>query len=371
MRILIFNWRDIENPNSGGAEILTHEIAKRWVKWGHTVVQLSSFFPGGKKEELVDGVKIIRRGSANIRSFRISIHLAAYWWYLRKGRGEFDVVIDEIHGFPFFTPGYVKEKKIVLICEVAGELWRKMFGPIIGLLGEMIEKFYLHIVYKDISFLTISQSTKEDLIKNAVKEKNIAVLPMGISIPTNLKIYKKEKKPTLVFVGRLSKQKGVEDAILALGEVIKKIPQANLWVVGREDKEYVNYLKKMSRKLKINEKIKFFGFVSEEKKFELMERAHVLLAPSIKEGWGLTVPEAGRVGTPAVAYNVSGLREVIQNKKTGYLTDKNNFHSLAKNIIKVLNNESEYQQLSKRAKKLSLTYNWERTAEVALQIIKG
>lgn len=370
MKILILNWRDIKNPSSGGAEILTHEIAKRCVKWGHTVVQVSSFFPSGKKEEMVDGVKIIRCGSANIRSFHLPIHLAAFWWYLTKRKEKFDVIIDEIHGLPFFTPWYVKEKKAVLICEVAGELWKKMFGPIFGSLGRIVEKFYLSIVYSNIPFLTISQSTKEDLIKNGIKEKNITVLPMGISIPDDLRIFKKEKEQTLIFVGRLSKQKGIEDAIFALREVIKKIPRVKLWVIGREDKEYLNYLKDLSRKLGINDKIRFFGFVSEVKKFELMSKAHILLAPSIKEGWGLTVIEAGSQGTPTIAYNTSGLRDSIQNHKTGLLVDNRQPDELAEKILMLCRNRLLYQKLSENARKWSRNFNWEKSARQSLVLIE-
>ena len=367
MKILILNWRDIKNPTSGGAEILTHEMAKRWVRWGHEVVQFSSWFTGGKKEEIVDGVKILRFGSANIRSFGFPVHLAAFLWYLKKGRGKFDVVIDEIHGLPFFTPWYVKEKKVVLICEVAGELWRKMFGPIFGSLGRITEEFYLRSVYKNTPFLTISQSTKEELIKNGVEEKNITVLPMGISIPANLKIFKKEKEPTLIFVGRLSKPKGVEDAIFALKEVVKKLPRAKLWVVGREDKEYLNYLEKLSQKLKVYDKIRFFGFVSEKKKFELMSRAHILLAPSIKEGWGLTVPEAGVVGTPAIVYNSPGLRDVLKNNKLGIICRENTARVLAEEIIKLLKNKKLYSELAQETTSFKKKLGWDKTAQFVLE----
>ncbi len=54
MNILILNWRDIKNPSSGGAEILTHEIAKQWVAWGNSVIQFSSLFAGAKSEEIID-----------------------------------------------------------------------------------------------------------------------------------------------------------------------------------------------------------------------------------------------------------------------------------------------------------------------------
>lgn len=369
MNILILNWRDIKNPKSGGAEILTHEISKRWIKWGHQVVQFSSSFPNSKKEEIVDGVKIIRKGHPDARFLFSSVHFLAFKFY-KKNPGKFDVVVDEVHGLPFFTPWYVKEKKIVLICEVAGDLWVKMFGIFFGLLGRVIERIYLQFIYKNIPYLTISNSTKEELIKEGVNGKDITVLPMGLTIPQNFKRVEKEKDPTLIFVGRLSKSKGVEDAIEALRQVSKTYAKTKLWIIGEGDKNYVGYLKKMAKKFKVLNKITFWGYVSQEKKFELMGRAHILLAPSLKEGWGLIVPEAGFMGTPALGYNVPGIREVIQDKKTGYLTSDNNPDELIRNIKKILKDKEIYEKMSRTAKKLSLSYNWDNTAEVALKVIK-
>ena len=69
MNILILNWRDIKNPKGGGAEILTHEIAKRWVKKGHDITWFTAEFEGSRLEELIDGVKVIRRGHPDAAFF--------------------------------------------------------------------------------------------------------------------------------------------------------------------------------------------------------------------------------------------------------------------------------------------------------------
>ncbi len=370
MNILVLSWRDIKNPRSGGAEILTHEIAKRWTRIGHKVTLFSSFFPNSEREEVVDGVKFIREGHPDARFLFSSVHFLAYKFY-KKNPGKFDVVIDEVHGLPFFTPWYVKEKKVVLICEVAGDLWVKMFGPFFGLLGRLIEHFYLRFVYKNIPYLTISSSTQEELLKEGVERKNITVLPMGLTVPKEIKKTEKEKNPTLIFVGRLSKSKGIEDAIEALSQALKTYVSIKLWIVGGGDKDYIKFLQKKAKTLNVLDRITFWGYVPQEKKFELMGKAHVLLAPSLKEGWGLIVPEAGLVGTPAIGYNVPGLREVIRNHKTGYLTPSNNSSELAKSIDKTLKNEFEYKKLSSAAKKLSMSYNWDNTADTALEVIKG
>ena len=368
MRILILNWRDINNPSSGGAEILTHEIAKRLVTLGNHVVQFSSFFPGAHHKEVVDNVEIVREGNADIRTLFASVHFRAFLFYQRE-KGKFDAVIDEVHGIPFFTPWYVKGKKIVLICEVASDLWIKVFGSFFGLLGRMIEKFYLFLVYKNILFITISDSTKKDLIENGVNKENIIVLPMGINVPQNIGEAKKEEEKTLIFVGRLTAAKGIEETLNALQEIVRN-KDVRLWIVGRGEASYIQKLKRMCKQLHIEDNVIFYGFVSERKKFTLLARAHLLIHPSLREGFGLTIPEAGYVGTPVVAYNSPGLRDIVKNGKNGILVAEKSPESLANTCIQLLSDELLYQKLCQGARKEARQYNWDNTASVMLDSLK-
>jgi len=369
MNILILNWRDIKNPKSGGAEVLTYEVAKRWVKMGHRVTWFSSYFFGAKKEEILDGVRIIRVGHPDARFLFSSVHFLAYKHY-KENENNIDAVIDEVHGLPFFTSLYVKKKKVILICEVADNLWIKMFGPIFGSIGRMLENIYLRFMYKNVPYLTISNSTKEELVKNGVNPQNITVLPMGITVPKKIKKVEKEKNPTLIFVGRISKSKGIEDAIKVLKEILMKIPDARLWIIGSGDTEYKIYLEKMAKRLKVFDKIIFWGFVSNEKKFELMGKAHILVVPSVKEGWGLIVPEAAFVGTPSIVYDVLGLRDIVVNGVNGIIVKKNTPIEIKEETIKILEDRGLYEKLRTNAKISSLTYNWNNTAKVALNVLK-
>lgn len=370
MNILILNWRDIKHPAAGGAEVLTHELARRWVKKGHNVVQFSSIFDRAKQEEKIDGVKIIRRGHADARYLFWSVHFQAFWKYLKDFGGKFDMVVDEIHGLPFFTPFYVKERKIALICEVADELWRKMYGPFFGSLGRLVEILYLRVIYRNMHFLTISQSSKKDLLINGAKSENIHVIPMGIKFPKINKVFSKEKNPTLIFVGRLSKPKGIEDAFYVLKNVKKILTTTKLWVLGRGEDKYFSYLKNLVEKLNLNSSVKFFGFVSEDEKFELMARAHVLIAPSVKEGFGLTIPEAGFVGTPAVGYNVLGLRDVLLNGENGLLVEPR-VEEMATAIISLLENSNLYDQMKKKSREEAKRLSFEVSSTKSLQLLKN
>ena len=90
MHILIFNWRDIKHPKAGGAEIVTLEYAKGWVKAGHRVTWFTAHFEGAPQEETIEGVRIVRRVGS------LTVFLAAPIYYFFH-RNEFDLVIDEIH----------------------------------------------------------------------------------------------------------------------------------------------------------------------------------------------------------------------------------------------------------------------------------
>ncbi len=367
MNILIFNWSDVKNPNSGGAEVLTHEMAKRWVRVGHAVTQYASKFSGSPHEEIHEGVKIVRGGSPIIRNPHVPVQIAAYRWYKRQKRNTFDIVIDEIHGIPFFTPLYVRVKKIALICEVANELWDVTFPFPLNAAGRLIERWYFPL-YRQVPFVTISPSTKLDLVAKGVRPDNITVLPMGLTLPAKIPRYRKEKIPTLVFVGRLSKTKGVESLASVLESLSQDYPHIQLWIVGGGEDAYS---KKLQKKFHLHTslgRVKFFGFVSQEKKFALMARAHILLVPSVKEGWGLIVPEAGSVGTPAVAYDVPGLRDIARHRSSALLVAPNP-QSMAAGVLSMLSDRFLYNRLQRGARELSRKYTWDQTAETALQVL--
>lgn len=369
MNILILNWRDIRNPKSGGAEILTHEMAKRWVASGHSVTQFSSYFANAKKDEIINGVRIIRRGHPDARFLFFSVHFLAFVYYFIAFKGKFDVIIDEAHGLPFFTPLYASEKKVILICEVADELWTKTYGPIFGAIGRLIEAMYIRIIYKNVYFVTISHSTEKELISSGTDKNRICVLPMGINtVRIGSKIVK-ERIPTLLYVGRLSRIKGIEDALQTIAILKEKKQKIQIKIIGRGDEEYVNFLHDLCWKLQISENVKFLGYISEKEKFDIMASSHILISPSIKEGFGLTIPEAAHVGTPSIVYNSLGLSEIVKNCKTGIITEHNNPQELAREVIRLLGDEKLYVRLSSQAKEKSREYNWDNTSRKMLEAI--
>ncbi len=363
MNILILNWRDIKNPKSGGAEIVTMEHAKAWVKAGHKVTWFTSNFRRGKKNEEVNGVETIRFGNF------ITVYLFAPFFYFFS-KGKFDIVIDEIHGIPFFTPLYVRKPKIVLIHEVAAEIWDYMWPFPINKIGKFIEPFYFKL-YNNIQFWAPSDSTIEDLVKNGIDRKNCVKIMCAINNKVLSKPKVKEKQPTFIFVSRLVKMKGIEDVIESFGMINKTLNDSNLWIVGEGDKGYTEFLKKKAEKLGLEKNIKFFGFVPNRKKLELMSRAHLLLHASIKEGWGLVVIEAASQATPAIVYNVPGLSESVVDRKTGIVVKKNSPLELANEAVGLLENKKKYGIFQRNCLNWAKSLTWDKSTKASLYLLES
>lgn len=352
-KVLILNWRCPKNPLSGGAEKVTLEHAKAWVKEGMSVSWLAGGFKGATQAEIIDGVEIHRFGTP------ISVYLLAPFLYWFKWSGNFDLVFDEIHGVPFLSPLWAwKSKKVTYIHEVAQEIWDEMLPFPINILGKLYEKIYF-IFYQKTPFLTGSNSTKQDLVRFGIPEENIKVIPHGLFLKPIDKPTQKEKVLTLLYVSRLVKMKGIEDALHIFFEVIKKVPSAQFWIVGSGEVGYVNKLHKLAEQLNVSKSVTFFGYVGEEKKIELYQKAHFLLHTSVREGFGLVVIEANSQGTPALVYDSPGLQDIVRQNVNGFIFKSGLFIQIANKCVS-LYNEPMFSSLAQSSIKESLNYKWEQ-----------
>ena len=362
--ILVFSWRDPKHPLAGGAEQVMHEHMKGWIKSGFEVTLFSSKIGDLPSEEILDGVRIIRRGSQYL-----GVQIAGFFHYM-KHSSEYDLVVDQFHGIPFFTTLYVKKPILAVLQEVAKEVWFLNHLPfpvnrIVGFIGYFIEPFVFK-AYKKTKFMTGSNSAKEDLIAFGIDKNNITVVPHGVKLVLPKKPPEKEKDKTVIFLGALAKDKGVEDAIDAFSLLPKDY---KMWIVGKGSEEYLAYLKHKIKHLDIEERTKFFGFVTQEEKFILLAKAHVLVNPSIREGWGLVNIEANSVGTPVVAYHSPGLVDSVKDRFSGILLKKNNPSELARVINLLFDNEIMLKNLCRGAQEWSDQFHWSKAKEDSIRLI--
>lgn len=339
MRILILNRRDISNPSGGGAEVYTHEIARGLTeKYGCDVSVFASRFPGCAQQEIVDGVTYVRRGN------EVTVHLKGFYYALRN-RSRFDCIVDEFNGVGFFT--FVFPNAMLLIYQLYREFWLREFGAM-GWFPYLIEPLILSL-YKRKRTITISPSTKNDLEKLGFRR--IAVVMVGLQRAPLSDPGEKEKDPTLVFLGRLKSTKRPEDALKIYAIVRRQLPECRLWIIGRGPQDA--RLKEMAKCLG---DVTFHGWVSEEKKYELLRRSHILLVPGVREGFGINIVEAAAVGTPAIGYSVHGVKDAIRGGETGYLV--NSVDDAAVSAIQLLRDRERYEEMSRNCLRCAAEFRW-------------
>jgi len=351
-KILILNRRDIRNPSGGGAELYTHEIAKALVRKGHEAEIFSGRFQGAPVEERIDHVRYLRKGN------ELTVHLYGFLYAL-KNRRNFNLIIDEFNGLGFFT--FLFSRGVLLIHQLYKEFWLRELG-LPGFFPYMIEPVFLRR-YRKRPAITVSESTKEDLIALGFRGKNIHIVMNALKDAPLSSVPLKESVPTLIFLGRLRSTKRPEDAIKVYRRVKEKIPEARLWVVGKGPEE--GSLKGLAAG---DPDITFFGWQADEKKLELLARAHILLVPGVREGFGINVIEAASRATPAVGYDVAGLRDSIRDGKTGFLAK--NVEDASEKAIRLLEDKGLYLRMAGECLAYAKDFNWEKRGEEFVRLIE-
>jgi glycosyltransferase involved in cell wall biosynthesis len=173
----------------------------------------------------------------------------------------------------------------------------------------------------------------------------------------------KDAEPTLVFLGRLKSTKKPEDAIEIFRKVKRQVPEARLWMLGSGPLE-----KELRKEAEGLGDVTFWGWVNDEQKMSLLRRAHILIVPSVREGFGINVIEAASAGTPAIGYNVPGLRDSIQHGKTGYLVGSDN--EAASRIVELLTDPAAYERMSRNSLDYSKGFDWRKRVDEFWEIIK-
>jgi len=360
LRIAWFNWRCIKHPEAGGAERFTHEVARRLAGKGYEVTLVTSRPEGLPVEEEIEGYRVLRAGG------KYTVYMKARKTYLERLRGKVDLVIDEINTLPFFTVKYAREPVVAFIHQLAREYWLLEVKPPLSWIGYLLEPRYLS-PYKDISTITVSESTKKDL--EELGFKRIHIVPEGVNVKPLEELPEKDRDPALIFLGRLKKSKRPDHAIKAFGLISEEVPDARLWVVG--DGPLKPKLEKLVKRLGLGERVTLYGRVGEEEKIELLTRAQALVFPAVREGWGLVVTEANACGTPAVGYDVPGLRDSIRHGETGILVPPGDVEALAEAITTLLVDDGLREKLSRNALEWSRRFSWDKSAEEFKELLKG
>ncbi len=337
----MLNWRDISNPSAGGAEVVVDNIIE-FLRKGNKITFFTSYFPGSRHIEQHGSLRILRRGSM----FTVYLHALLY---LLKNRRNFDAVVESVSTVPFFTPLVFNKKKVIIVHHFMG---RRVFLelPFYKAFAAYIAEKLIPVLYKKSFFIAMSGSVAEELKNAHVRGVRISVCNPDASFRFNemckARHYKKFALPTIVTVSRLMRYKRVGLLIQLFSKLPKELG-ARLIIIGSGKEEHA--LKLLSKRLNIGNKIKFAGAVSEREKTKYLKKAWVFATASSMEGFGLSVLEAEKCGTPAVVFGVGGISEALRNNYSGFVVREGDYGSYVSKLHKLLADQELRSKMSANA----------------------
>ncbi len=366
MKILVLNWLDRENPQSGGAEVHLHEIFRRLVEWGHSVTLLCSAWPGCEHRATLDGIDVHRVGS------RYTLSFAAPVYFRRRLRSErFDVVVEDLNKVPFFSPFWGVGAPVALIVHhlFGATAFQEASFPVAAatwLLERPVPR-----VFRSVPTVAVSDSTAEDLVRRGLPRRGIEIIPNGVDLEVLSPLPPEEHFPeaTLLFLGRLKRYKRVDLLLQAVAALVGRGTSCRLLVAGRGDD--LPRLEALRESLGLTEHVDFLGFISEVEKRDLLRRSWVHLLTSANEGWGISNVEAAACGTPTVASDVPGLRDSVVDGQTGFLVPHGDVEMLSRRIEELLEDEEKRKRLGVAARSFAEGFGWDASARAMEVFLSG
>ncbi len=355
LRILVVNWQDRENPQGGGAETHLHETFGRLAARGHQVTLLASGWSGAPPRVELDGIRVHRTGGrytfsvAAPRYFRR--HLAAEAW---------DVVVEDLNKVPLFTPFWVSAPVALLVHHLFGATaFREASFPVAAATW-MLER-PIPRVFAGMSAVAVSESTRQDLARRGMDPGLVEVIPNGMDLTALAPgAGPRYDEPTVVYLGRLKRYKGVDLILRAVARLRAEGIPVRFLVGGRGDHEPA--LRGLAEELRLGDAVRFLGFVSEEQKREMFQRAWVHALTSPKEGWGIANLEAAACGTATVASDAPGLRDSVLDGVTGLLVPHGDVAALTGALRRVLGDAELRDRLGRQARSFAEGFSWDASA---------
>lgn len=365
-RLLAVNFRDPAHPEAGGAELHLEEILLEAQRRGWEVTWLASGFRGAPAQGEHRGMRIVRRGDWWSFNLVVPRVLAREF----SGANRPDLVVEDINKVPCFTAQWTDAPVAVIVPHLFGTTAFHEANAAIASYVVVLERL-IPAAYRRSRFLVISESTRDDLVARGVPRERVAVVHCGM----NHERYSvdpavpKAAAPTLVFVGRLRRYKGLDWVLRALPAVLARVPGLRLEVIG--DGPWQEALVRQARAAGLADAVRFHGFLPFAAKVRHLREAWALVQPSPKEGWGLTVIEAGACGTAVVAADSPGLRDSVRRGETGLLVPYGDDAALADALVRVLGDAALRERLAAAGVRWAAGFRWDECARRSFDALSG
>ena len=261
----------------------------------------------------------------------------------------FDTILLESMTEKLFLSPYLKILGYRVIWIEQGSLFNTTRSPI-------VKKLYTYKSKWPDAILAVSHDTKKDLVKGGVSEKKVHVVHIGVeksffhsrsaSWRTGNGSKRKQNRWTIGFLGNVSKEKGIIEFLDVAYALLENNAYALFCVIG--DGPLLEWARRYAKKLKIQKNIVFTGYVEDVRKY--LTQIDILFFPTHHhEGLSLALLEAMAMGKIVVARDIGGNRELIIDKKTGFLF-KGNAIEGSKILEKIITGKIKVNGITKAAK---------------------
>jgi glycosyltransferase involved in cell wall biosynthesis len=353
-RIAFLVWRDTAHPDGGGSEVYVEHMARWLAGRGHQVTICCAAHANAPADEVRDGVRFRRRGG------RLSVYPHGLAYLLSPAGRRADVVVDVHNGIPFAAPLVRRRRLHVLVHHVHREQWQIIYPGVRGRIGWWVESWLAPRLYRRNPYITVSQSSKRDLAGLGIAPDRISVVCNGIDVPHPSRLLPRSPTPRICVLGRLVPHKQFEHALHLVARLRESMPELRLDVIGSG--WWSAELTAAAEELGVSDLVTFHGHVSDTERDALLDASWLMLAPSIKEGWGIAIMEAAARSVPTVAYSFAGgVTESIVDGETGVLVS--DLDELVNQCRVLLTDTEARLAMGKKARNRAQGFGWQRSAE--------
>ncbi len=385
MRILLLSW---EYPPRivGGLGRHVYRLSTAFAAAGHDVHVVTREHPDAPMEEIREGVHVVRAGEYPpivpfddlfpwVLAFNLAVQQKAAQVLLEH---EIDVVHAHDWLVAYAAAGVRDVFDVPVVSTIHATEFGRHQGHLPNDLSKLIHQVEWWLAYESRRTITCSNFMRDE-VKSlfSVPDERLRVIPNGVDLDVFARRPGVEKfraarlepgEKMIFFAGRLEFEKGVQTVLDALPRVLKQVP-VRFFVAGVGT--HADELRQHVRRKRLASRVEFVGFVPDGELRRYYAAADLAVVPSLYEPFGMVALETMASGTPCIAADTGGLREIVVHEATGLRFTPGDPRSLADTMLRILTDERLDRRLSMDARRmLEQQFSWRSIAAHTVDVYR-
>jgi glycosyltransferase involved in cell wall biosynthesis len=377
MRVLVLNYEF--PPIGGGGGDVSKNIARTLVELGAEVRILTAHWGDLARREQVEGYTIYRTPSMRLRADRCtvkemftfllcnivpSLRLAREWGpdvvhaHFAVPVGPLAYLLKRLYGIPYVitlhggdVPGFDPKQTAH---------WYRLLLP------------STRPIWQQASFVVAVSPGLRDLALRSYPGIPVSIIPNGIDCECFRPPRDRSDNPegvTLIFVGRVAEQKGLTYLIRSLPALRGRTSVPfELVVVG--DGPLRADMEALAESLKVADRVRFTGWVTQSQVRDYLQRADVFVLPSLMEGLSIALLQAMACGLPVITSDAVGNRDIVHNGQNGYVVPAGDVEACVGALVNLVEDRDSRQRMGQCSRQLVKRYDWHAIGRQYLQLLE-